>query len=103
MGSGLGVVGGRKEGWDNPDSMAHNNLGNRDPTLTVKDVVDSMVKKETFGIPNYNPKPVVKDLLPARHHVKAKAKRIMFCEEASKRADKVPAPSRYQSAIDWEK
>ena len=27
----------------------------------------------------------------------------MFCEEASKRADKVPAPSRYQSAVDWEK
>ena len=46
---------------------------------------------------------MVKDLLPVNTHVKAKSKRRMFCEEASKLKDKVPASSKYQTAIDWSK
>ena len=84
-------------------NLAKNNLANRDNELTVKDVVDGILNKQPWGMEGYNPKPVVKDMLPARHHVKAKARRIMFCEEASMLKDKVPAPSRYQEAIDWKK
>ena len=46
---------------------------------------------------------MVKDLLPVNTHVRAKAKRRMFCEEASKAKDKIPAPSKYQTALDWSK
>ena len=71
--------------------------------ISVKDVVDTVLKKNTWGIEDYNPKAMVKDLLPVHTHVRAKQKRRMFCEEASRRADKIPAPSKYQSTIDWDK
>lgn len=62
-----------------------------------------MMNKKPFGFEGYNPKAVVKDLLPVKTHLKNKAKRRMFCEEASLRHDKIPAPSKYQTAIDWAK
>ena len=71
--------------------------------LNVQDVVDNMLKKPTFGFEGYNPKATVKDLLPVNTHVRAKSKRRMFCEEASRAKDKVPAADKYQSAIDWNK
>ena len=40
--------------------------------LTVTDVVDSVLKKQTFGIDSYNPKAMVKDLLPVKTHVRGK-------------------------------
>ena len=61
------------------------------------------MKKPTFGFEGYNPKALVKDLLPVHTHVRAKSKRRMFCEEASRAKDKVPAADKYQSAIDWNK
>ena len=53
------------------------------------------MKKQAFGIDIYEPKPVVKDLLPVHTHVRAKGKRRMFCEEASRAKDVVPSPSKY--------
>ena len=100
---GLSITGGRKEGWDNPNSTARNGLHMRDNSLTVKEIVDNVLKKPAFGFDNYEPKAVVKDLLPVHTHVRAKAKRRMFCEEASRAKDKIPAPSKYQTAIDWTK
>ena len=100
---GLEIKAGRKEGWDNPNSSARNALGMRDGDLSIQDIVDSMLKKQAFGIDDYNPKPVVKDLLPVHTHVRAKSKRRMFCDEAIRAKDKVPAPNKYQSAIDWHK
>ena len=99
----LAISGGRKHGWDNPNSTARNGLHVRDNSLTVQDIVDSVLKKPAFGFTGYDPKPVVKDLLPVHTHVRAKAKRRMFCEEASRAKDKVPAADKYQSAIDWNK
>ena len=99
----LSIAGGRKEGWDNPNSTARNGLHVRDNGLSVQDIVDSVLKKPVFGFEGYNPKPVVKDLLPVHTHVRAKAKRRMFCEEASRAKDKVPAANKYQSEIDWSK
>ena len=61
------------------------------------------MKKTVFGFDGYNPKAMVKDLLPVHTHVKGKQKRRMFCEEASRAKDKVPAADKYQSAIDWHK
>ena len=57
---------------------------NRDPNITIKDVVDNVLKKPAFGMEDYNPKAMVKDLLPVHTHVRAKGKRKMFCEEAAK-------------------
>ena len=93
----------RKEGWDNPNSGATNGMHCRDPSLTVQDIIDNMLRKQAFGIDDYNPKATVKDLLPVHTHVRAKQKRRMFCEEASLAKDKVPAPTKYQTAIDWAK
>ena len=101
---GMSVNGARKQGWDNPDSTARNGLGQRNShNLTIQDIVDNVLKKPVFGFDGYNPKATVKDLLPVNTHVRAKAKRRMFCEEASKIADKVPAADKYQSSIDWHK
>lgn len=75
----------------------------RDTNLSIQDIVDNVLKKPAFGFEDYNPKAVVKDLLPVNTHVRAKAKRRMFCEEASKAKDKIPAPSKYQTALDWTK
>lgn len=96
-------MGGRKQGWENPNSTARNALANRDPDLTVQDIVDSVLRKQAFGFEGYNPKAVVRDLIPVHTHVKNKSKRRMFCEEASRAKDKIPAPSKYQTAIDWTK
>ena len=63
--------------------------------LTVTNVVDIVLRKPAFGFEGYNPKAVVKDLLPVNTHVRAKAKRRMFCEEAIKAKDKVPAADKY--------
>ena len=71
--------------------------------LTVQNIVDNVMKKQAFGIESYNPKASVKDLLPVNTHVRAKGKRRMFCEEASRAKDKVPGADKYQSAIDWHK
>ena len=103
MTEGLSINGARKEGWDNPHSTARNGLHMRDANLTIQDIVDNVLKKPAFGFEGYNPKATVKDLLTVHTHVRAKAKRRMFCEEASRAKDKVPAPSKYQSAIDWNK
>lgn len=75
----------------------------RDNGLSIQEIVDNVLKKPAFGFEGYNPKPVVKDLLPVKTHVRAKAKRRMFCEEASRAKDKVPAADKYQTAIDWSK
>lgn len=98
----LSVIGGRKPGWENPHSNAMNNKGNRGE-LTIQDIVDGVIKKPAFGFQPYDPKPVVKDLIKVHTHVKQKAKRRMFCEEASRAKDKIPASSKYFSAIDWNK
>ena len=103
MTNSLQVVGAPKTGWENPDSTAKNAMGHRDPNLSITDIVNNVLKKPAFGFEGYNPKAVVKDLLPVNTHVRARAKRIMFCEAASKIADKVPAADKYQSAIDWNK
>ena len=52
---------------------------------------------------DYNPKAMVKDLLPVHTHVRAKGKRRMFCEEAAMQKLKVPGANKYQSSIDWNK
>ena len=62
-----------------------------------------MLKKETFGIDDYHPKAVVKDLLPVHTHVRAKSKRRMFTDEAIKAKAIVPSSTKYQTAIDWKK
>jgi hypothetical protein len=49
-----------------------------------------VLKKPTFGFEDYNPKATVKDLLPVNTHVRSKAKRTMFCDDAIKKANKVP-------------
>lgn len=71
--------------------------------MTVNDIVNSVLRKQAFGFDGYNPKAVVKDLLPVNTHVKAKAKRRTFVEDAIRAKDKVPAPSKYQTALDWNK
>jgi len=105
MAGGLSVTGGKKDGWGNPDSMARNALHIRDqnPNLSIQDIVDNVLKKQAFGFEGYNPKAIVEDSFPVKTHVHAKAKRRMFCEEASRRADKIPSPSKYQSLLDWDK
>lgn len=102
-GSGLEIIGGRKEGWDNPDSTARNGLGQRDYGLSIQEIVDNVLKKPAFGFEGYNPKAKVKDLLPVNTHVRAKAKRNTFCDEAIKMKDKVPSSDRYFSMLDWKK
>ena len=67
----------------------------RDASITIRDVVDNVLKKPAFGMEDYNPKAMVKDLLPVHTHVKAKGKRRMFCEEASKQKEKVPGANKY--------
>ena len=62
-----------------------------------------MLKKQTFGIDDYNPKAVVKDLLPVHTHVRAKSKRRMFTEEAIKAKSIVPSSTKYQTFYDWKK
>lgn len=42
---GLSVRGTRKEGWEDPNSGARNSMHARGTTLTVKDIVDNMLKK----------------------------------------------------------
>ena len=100
---GLSVRGARKEGWDNPNSGAMNATHIRDQSLTVQAIIDNMLKKQAFGIDDYNPKPTHKDLFPVHTHVRAKAKRKMFCDDAIKTKDFVPAPVKYQTAIEWAK
>ena len=64
----LAVLGNVAEGWSNPNSNAKNALNNRkmDMGLSIQDIVDNVLKKPTFGFPNYEPKAVVKDLLPVK-------------------------------------
>lgn len=69
----------------------------------MKDIVDSMLKKQAFGMDDYNPKAVVKDLLPVHTHVRAKSKRRFFTDEAITAKNVVPASVKYQTAIDWKK
>ena len=69
---GLSVRGARKEGWENPDSGAANRMHCRDHSLTVQNILDNILRKQAFGIDDYNPKAVVKDLLPVHTHVRAK-------------------------------
>ena len=81
MVGGLGIVGGRKEGWENPDSTARNGLGARDNKLTIKEIVDITMKKPIFGFEGYHIKAnEVNDLTPVKASLRAKAKRVMFCE-----------------------
>ena len=81
MVGGLGIIGGRKQGWENPDSTARNGLGGRDNSLTLKDIVDNVMRKPTFGFEGYNLKAnEVKDLMPVQASLRAKEKRTMFCE-----------------------
>jgi len=87
---GMSVTGSRKNGWENPNTTARNGLGNRDAGLTIQDIVDNVMKKPVFGIDGYNPKATVKDLLPVNTHVRAKAKRTNFVDDAIKKAGKVP-------------
>ena len=65
---GLSIVGGRKEGWDNPDSTAKNGLGAREInyTMSIKEVVDNVMKKPIFGFDGYNPQPEFKDPTPVQ-------------------------------------
>lgn len=95
MGRGLEIVGGRKEGWDNPDSTAKNSLHRRDHGLSIQEIVNNVLKKPVFGFEGYNPKAKVKDLLPVNTHVRANAKRKTFCDEAIKAKDKVPSSDKY--------
>ena len=94
-GGGLEIIGGRKVGWDNPDSTARNGLGQRDHGLSIQEIVDNVLKKPVFGFEGYNPKAKVKDLLPVNTHVRANAKRNTFCDDAIKMKDKVPSSDRY--------
>ena len=56
---GLSIMGGKKEGWGNPKSKARNGLHQRDPHLSVQDIVDNVLRKQPFGFEGYNPKAVV--------------------------------------------
>ena len=100
---GLSVQGSRKNGWENPNSTARNGMLIRDGKLSVQDIIDNIQKKAAFGIDDYNPKPMVKDLLPVHTHVPSKSKRRTFVEETMRLHEKIPAPNKYQSAIDWNK
>ena len=91
----LQVTGARKDGWENPNSSAKNGLNIRDHDISIQDVIDVVLKKPAFGFEGYEPTPTHKYTFPVKTHVAAKAKRRMFCEEASKRADKIPAASKY--------
>jgi len=74
--------------------------------LTIQEIVNNVLKKPVFGFEGYEPKPTMGDntiYANPNTHVRAKAKRIMFCEEASKAKDKVPAADKYQHAIEWNK
>ena len=51
---------------------ASNRVRKVEHNLTVGDVVDSVLKKNAWGIEDYNPKAMVKDLLPVHTHVRAK-------------------------------
>ena len=98
MNNSLEVIGGRKDGWGNPDTTALNSKHRRDPNLTIQEIVNNVLKKPVFGFEGYEPKPTMGDNTIYKNpntHVRAKAKRIMFCEEASKAKDKVPAADKY--------
>ena len=101
--NGLEIVGGRKEGWENPDSTAKNGLNRRDHGLSIQEIVDNVLKKPAFGFEGYNPKAKVKDLLPVHTHVKGNSKRNTFCDDAIKAKDKVPSSDKYQTMLDWNK
>ena len=106
MNNSLEVIGGRKDGWGDPDTTALNSKHRRDPNLTIQEIVNNVLKKPVFGFEGYEPKPTMGDntiYANPNTHVRAKAKRIMFCEEASKAKDKVPAADKYQHAIEWNK
>lgn len=44
----------------------------------VSEVMDNFIQKEEFGIPLYQPKAMVKDLLPIETHLFVKRKREFF-------------------------
>jgi hypothetical protein len=46
--------------------------------------MDGFLKKEEFGIPLYNPKSMVKDLLPVETHAFVKKKREFFTTQAAR-------------------
>ena len=50
--------------------------------LTVRDVVDNVLRVPAFGFGGYNPKASVRDLIPAETHRQQRSKRRMFAEEA---------------------
>ena len=93
--AGLQITGQRKEGWDNPNSSARNGLNMRDNDISIQDVIDVVLKKPAFGFDQYEPTPTHAYTFPVKTHVKGNQKRRMFCEEASKRADKIPASTKY--------
>ena len=52
-------------------------------------------KDTTFGVPNYNPRNPLRNLVPAETHKVPKNKRSTFTEEIPKLTQIVPGPGKY--------
>ena len=61
----LEIIGKKENAWAKPANTAQNKIN---PTLTVKDVVDNVLRIPAFGFTGYNPKASVRDLIPCETH-----------------------------------
>ena len=86
--------------WANADNYGKKKMAGE---LTVRDVVDNVLRVPAFGFQGYNPKATVKDMLPIEAHKQQKSKRKMFAEQASDINSFVPGSPKYQTEIDWSK
>ena len=73
----LEIIGKKENQWAKPANTAQNKIN---PTLTVKDVVDNVLRIPAFGFTGYNPKASVRDLIPAETHRQPKSVRRTFAE-----------------------
>ena len=92
------MIGKKENAWANPA-----NGGKKANSLTVRDVVDCVLKIPAFGFDGYNPKASVRDLIPTETHRQPKSKRITFAEESQKAHSYVPGAGKYHTAHDWAK
>jgi hypothetical protein len=64
--------------------------------------MDNFMKKEEFGIPLYEPKAMVKDLLPVHTHAFVKKKREFFTTQAARENQWVPGADTYHKKEDYD-
>ena len=62
----LEIIGRRDNAWANPANTAKNKIGHQ---ITVREVVDCVLKIPSFGFTGYNPKASVRDLIPIETHM----------------------------------